>query len=295
MALYSLSGVENSMKTISNALSNHLDEEVTTICSCWKITRLDGTVFAFTDHDQDLTIDNILYESQHGYNRTAIESNSDFSVDNLEVTGFLDSDKIEESELRAGLFDRANVEIFVVNWKDLSQGIMKMRRGWFGEVTMGQNGLFTTEIRGLNQALSHNFIELFTPECKADFCDTRCKLTLADYEQATTITATNSRDTFTLNVDITEPAQGFIGGTIRFTSGDNDGAVMEIIDYDDLTKEVAVFTPFPYDPEVGQTVVIASGCDKRRDTCVTYGNVVNMRAEPDVPGQDELYDYPDAG
>jgi len=283
------------MKAISTGLSTHLDGEVTTLCSCWKVIRLDGEVFAFTDHDQDLTIDSLLYESQHGYNRTAIESNSDFSVDNLDVTGFLDSEKITDEELRAGLFDRATVEIFFVNWKDLSQGILKVRKGWFGEVTLGQNGLFTTEVRGLSQALGHNFIELFTPECKTDFCSPLCKLNIADYEQPATITATNSNDTFRLDAGVIVPAQGFIGGTVRFTSGDNTGNVLEIIDYDDATKEVAMFTPFPYSPEIGDTVVIASGCDKRRDTCVTYGNVVNMRAEPDVPGQDELYDYPDAG
>lgn len=281
------------MKTISAGLSTHLDGEVTTICSCWKIVRLDGKVFTFTDHDQDLTVENLVYESQHGYNRTAMESGSDFAVDNLEVTGFLDSDKIDETELRVGLFDRAEVYVFIVNWKDPALGIMKMRRGWFGEVTLGQNGLFTTEIRGLNQALSHNFIELFTPECKADFCDPRCKLTLADYEQATTIASTTSRDTFKVT-SATAPVQGFIGGTVRFVTGENAGAFMEIIDYNAATKEVSLFTGLPYPIAIGDSVMLASGCDKRRDTCVTYGNVVNMRGEPDVPGQDELYDYPDA-
>jgi hypothetical protein len=43
------------MKTISSGMSSHLSEEVTTLCTCWKIVRQDGQVFGFTDHDMDLT------------------------------------------------------------------------------------------------------------------------------------------------------------------------------------------------------------------------------------------------
>jgi hypothetical protein len=169
------------MKTISSGMASHLSQEVTTLCTCWKIVRTDGQVFGFTDHDMDLTFAGLTYESETGYNRTAIRSDASLSVDNLDVSGFLESDRISENDLRNGVFDFASVYIFAVNWADLTQNEVKLRRGWFGEVVLNQNGMFETEIRGLHQALSFGFMESYQPECRADFCDSRCKLVYADY------------------------------------------------------------------------------------------------------------------
>jgi len=49
------------MKTISTALSSHLAGEVISICTCWKLTRRDGVIFGFADHDSDITFDSIVY------------------------------------------------------------------------------------------------------------------------------------------------------------------------------------------------------------------------------------------
>ncbi len=51
-----------------------------------------------------------------------------------------------------------------------------MRRGWFGEVTLSEQGIFRTELRGLTQALSQRIGELYSPECRADLGDHRCKV-----------------------------------------------------------------------------------------------------------------------
>lgn len=281
------------MKTISGSLSTHLDGEVTTLCTCWRIVRTDGEIFTFTDHDKDLVISGETYIAGSGYNRTALTNDADWSVSNMEVLGFLDSAVITEEELRAGVFNRARIFIFLTNWANLSQGVLKAATGWFGEVTLTQNGMFQTELRSLTQALSHNFIEFYSPECRADFCDERCKLIITDYEQATTIATVTDRTEFTITA-ATFPAQGFVNGKIRFTSGANAGRAMEIIGYDNATKKVTLFEALPYLPVIGDGVVIASGCDKRRVTCKSYNNVINMRGEPDVPGNDEFMQYPDA-
>ena len=47
-------------KTISTALAQHLAGEVTTLATCWKITRRDGIVLGFTDHVRDLQIDGVV-------------------------------------------------------------------------------------------------------------------------------------------------------------------------------------------------------------------------------------------
>lgn len=200
------------MKTITPALDAHLSSEVTNLCTCWKIVRLDGTVFGFTDHDMDLTFDDghgpLLYESDTGYNRTAIRSDESMSVDNLDVTGFIESDRISENDLRNGVFDFASVYIFAVNWSDLTQGPIKLRRGWLGEITLNQNGVFETEIRGLHQALSYNYVESYQPECRADFCDARCTLNIADFTYNASVFTASSRSVFQANYLPVVPTTG---------------------------------------------------------------------------------------
>src|SRR5947207_2810885 len=117
------------MKTLSTALKNHLATEVTTLANCWQLVRRDGQSFFFTDHDQDLVISGNTYLSAIGYQQTAIAASSGLAVDNLEVTGILDSETLIADDLRAGMFDFADIFLFTVNWASLGQGIMRLRRG----------------------------------------------------------------------------------------------------------------------------------------------------------------------
>jgi uncharacterized phage protein (TIGR02218 family) len=163
-------------KSISSALAAHLAGEVTTLATCWRVTRKDGREFFFTDHDRDLAFDGNLYLASSGYSRSAIANDAGMAVDNLDVEGVLDHEQISEQDLRAGLFDHAEVHVFLVNWSDLAQGKLRLRRGWFGEVHLTDQGLFRTELRGMTQALSVRIGELYSPECRADLGDPRCRV-----------------------------------------------------------------------------------------------------------------------
>ena len=164
------------MKVVSATLTAHLAGEVTTLATCWRITRTDGVVLRFSDHDQDLVVGGEVYAASGAYSRTAISNDAGMGVDNLDVEGVFDSEAVTEEELRAGLFDRAEVRIFLVNWADPSMGILRLRRGWFGEVVLTEQGVFRTELRGLTQALQQRIGELYSPECRADLGDQRCRV-----------------------------------------------------------------------------------------------------------------------
>jgi hypothetical protein len=164
------------LKGVAPALTSHLAGSVTTLATCWRITRADSVVFRFTDHDRDLAVDGEVYEASGAYSRTAISNDAGMGVDNLDVEGVFDSAAVTEEELRAGLFDRAEVRIFLVNWADPSMGVLRLRRGWFGEVVLTEQGVFRTELRGLTQALQQRIGELYSPECRADLGDHRCRV-----------------------------------------------------------------------------------------------------------------------
>ncbi|WP_422436596.1 DUF2163 domain-containing protein [Loktanella sp. DJP18] len=164
------------MKEVSTALATHLAGPVTTLATCWSITRRDGARFRFTDHDRDITFDGEVYLARFGYARTAVTSDAQLAVDNLDVDGFFDDEAITEADMRAGLFDYAEVRLFLVNWADPAMGALRLRRGWLGELMITENGMFRSELRGLTQALQQEIGELYSAECRADLGDPRCKV-----------------------------------------------------------------------------------------------------------------------
>ena len=166
------------MKTIPGALQTHLNGEITTLATCWKVTLRDGTIFGLTDHDADLTLNadglgSVTYVAATGYRRTAIQTQLGLQAGNLELEGLFDTDGITEDDLRSGRFDFAGIKIFTLNWANTSQGIIKERRGVLGSVTR-KEGMYTAEMRGLASYYQRNLLELYTADCRADLGDTRC-------------------------------------------------------------------------------------------------------------------------
>jgi uncharacterized phage protein (TIGR02218 family) len=278
------------MKSTSSALAQHLDQEVTTLATCWRVERTDGAVLGFTDHDRDLEIEGVVYQAASGYQRTAIASNSRMAVDNLDLQGILDSEAITPEDLRAGRYDRAEVRVFLVNWQALGQGILRLRRGWLGDVTL-EDGQYRAELRGLTQILAAQRVELYSPECRADLGDERCKVDLGPFTRTGAVTGVGSRRVFTVDAPDLEPEPGYYdGGVMTFTSGANQGLRMEIKSLDAGTVEL--FLPMPWPIEPGDQVSFYPGCDKRIETCHgRFANVVNFRGEAFVPGQDRLMKY----
>lgn len=161
-------------KSISSGMNTHRQLTVTSLASMFKITRRDGTSFYFTDHDKNLDFDGQTYLAASGFMRTAIQNDSSLAVDNLEVQGVFDSSSITVEDIRAGLFDYAEVWFFKVNWQDLTDLDVKLKRGYLGEVVAGSVGVFVAELRSLVQLLSQDIVELYQPECRADLGDSRC-------------------------------------------------------------------------------------------------------------------------
>jgi len=274
------------MKQISAELGAHLASSVTTICTCWKLTRRDNTVYGFTDLDKDITISGIVYKATAGFSPTAISSNYALAVDNMDVEGVLNAENIAESDLLAGKYDFAEVEIFKVNYEDLTQGKLPLRRGWLGEVAV-KNGKFVAEIRGLTDRLTASIGEYYSPSCRAQFGDSRCKKNLAAYTFSGSITLVTDRQIF-IDSSRSEAAGFFNQGKVTFISGLNAGISMEVKEFSAGGK-ITLVLPLPFSVIAGDSYTMSAGCDKTFQTCVgLYNNALNFRGEPHVPGTDKI-------
>lgn len=275
------------MKLISNDIKNHIKQNVTSLCSCWKITRSDGLILRFTDLDRDIEVVGEIYKSTDSYDRGVLKSSNNTDTDEMNITGVLSIDGFDEGDLRAGVFDHAELEFSLVNWMNPGAGIIPLRRGRIGEVAW-KDGSFQAEFRGLSDALRREVGELYTPECRARFCDPACGLDKSDFEIAETLATVTDRQVMTLTA-LSDPAVRLGGGIAHFTSGENAGRAVEIESWNSGAQEIRLFLPLPYLPAAGDMVTLYPGCDKRFDTCRdVFANQINFRGFPHIPGTDSL-------
>lgn len=281
------------MKTISANLQTHLDSTVTTIATCWKVTRTDSTVLGFTDHDTDIVYSSVTYYASTGFTPTSLSGRADLSVDNLEVDGVLDSSFITEDDLRNGLYDYATVEVFQINYNSIADGIIKMRKGKIGEVTINR-GQFIAELRGLLQHLQQVVGEVYSVTCRADLGDSRCGVNLATYTYSGTVTDVTSNLVFSDSV-VSQNDDYYNFGLLTWLTGSNAGLSIEIRDFVSATGTFSLYEYMQNDILVGDTFEVYAGCDKKLSTCLNkFNNVLNFRGEPYVPGRDELLNYPNS-
>ena len=276
------------MKTLSPALAAHIDGEVTTLATCWRLERADGWVRGFTDHDRDLVVGGLLYTASTGFLPSAIKSGADLSVDNLDVDGFLDDEALKASDLSAGLYDGARIDIFVVNWADLSQGRILLRRGWLGEVKRADQR-FSAEVRGVANRLQQTQGKLYSRLCRTDLGSAECTVALGPLTDDLTISAVSAGDAFV--VPTARPSGFYAFGTCTFLSGANAGGSTEVLSQ--VGQAVTLFTPMPRPIAVSDQVRLVAGCDKTPETChARFANIVNFRGEPHIPGNDKVFSYP---
>lgn len=302
------------MKSITTALATHLTLPCTTLATLWKVKRKDGTILGFTNHDQDIKFDIdaatspytgdgiTTYHASTGMDASATETGSELSTDNMQITAFIDSSAITDTDIRAGRYDYCEISIVLVNFMDLTQGCLKLRFGTLGQVTI-KNGQYSAEIRGLSTYFSIVLGETFGPICRADLGDSNCsphgEVNLAALAQAGAVTTSLNRRQFlpeALTSPLTSPYTGLTGasgyfnqGVLTWLTGLNAGLTMEVDTWDGY--EMSLFESMPFAIQVGDTFTVEPGCNKTTDCFTKFNNIVNKQAEPFIPGNDSIMAY----
>lgn len=277
------------MKVLGAALEAHLSSGATTLCWCWRLTRKDGAALGFTDHDRDIVFEGTTFEASAGFTASEIKDGVGLSVDNLDVTGALSSDHLNEADLAAGRFDDAGVEIFRVNWEDPSQRVL-MRSGSLGEVHRSASG-FTAEVRGLAHYLQQPKGRMYQLACDADLGDARCTVNLGSpsFHGNGAISSVASARRFIVSGLNAFSHDVFTRGLLTFTAGPAAGQKIEVKAHAKIAGVVTLelWAPAEGPPGAGDTFSITAGCDKRIETCkARFSNADNFRGFPSMPGND---------
>lgn len=286
------------MRVLHEQLQAKLDSGATTLCRCWRVDRRDGVSLGFTDHDEKLVFGGVKYEASSGLTASAVEAGAGLGVDNAEATGVLNSEQITEADINAGLYDDADVRLWLVDWGKPFHRVL-IFRGSLGEITRGKSR-FRAELRGLSERLNRPVGRSFVTSCACNLGDQKCLVdtNAPTYRADRTVAATDGRTQLEID-DLGDFAPGwFDRGLVEWTSGPSAGssAVVQRHSVQGQRTVLDLWTAPPAGIAVGDNLVLRAGCDKRFDTCRSkFSNGLNFHGFPHMPGDDWITTYPNRG
>jgi hypothetical protein len=232
---------------------------------CWRVIRNDGVLLQGTGSSRDIKVTDPrvagLYKSETGIHGTTIRSNTDLSVDNMEVSGALFSTAIQALDIEAGLYDGAAVTVFETA-VDAPSSANILRQGTLGQQTRKAEGEYTFEVRGPAQRLAQPFLEVISKSCRVkQLGDSRCKRSLADLTFTGLVDTVQGDDTFT---DLT---LGQTGVPVEYV--DTTGSIIPATGLNAITP------------------VVPSGGIYISDQGVTYSDGTPLAAVAGAPGPDQ--------
>jgi uncharacterized phage protein (TIGR02218 family) len=285
------------MRSVDPELQGRLDSGATTLCRCWRVRRRDGVELGFTDHDMDLSFGGLTYRAGSGMDASAVQAGTGLSVDNAQAVGALTAAAVREEDVAAGRYDGAEIWHWLVDWARPALRVL-LFRGSFGEIRRA-DGAFEVELRGLAEALNAPVGRTLTRSCDRALGDSRCCFD-------------TGRPGFAGEGEVAAGSGGSLGvsglggfadgwfehGILAWLTGENSGetATVKADRRGGGQRRLALWAAPGRAVAVGDRFRVVAGCDKRADTCrEKFGNFLNFRGFPHIPGDDWVTAYPKDG
>lgn len=265
-----------------------LEQPLATLAFCWRLERRDGVTIGLTSHDRDLEIGQVRYRAAPGVMPSAVRSGITADGSDTDLRGALVADAISETDLMAGRWDGAALELRLTQWEAPGAMWLLLAKGEIGSVTR-KGGAFTAELVGAMTALKAPVAPSTSPDCRARLGDRQCRVDLEPRRRVVAVTGVEGGE-----VGVSGMAAGaYAFGTLRWMTGPNAGMAQAVVDNGETIVTLA--DPPPFAVAAGTLALLTEGCDRQLETCRTrFANVVNFRGEPYLPGTDLLTRYPGA-
>lgn len=286
------------MRAIDPVLQARLDSGATTLCRCWRVLRQDGVEFGFTDHDEDVSFGGLAYRASSGMDASTLQSATGLSVDNAQAMGALTSAAVRDEDIAAGRFDGAEIWHWLVDWEQPDLRIL-MFRGHFGEIKRS-DGAFQVELRGQAEALGAAVGRTILRTCDRVLGDGKCRFDTSKAGFGGAGVVLSASGSTIVASGLGGFAEGwFEHGFVTWLSGANAGAT-GTVKLDSLASDgkrrIALWAIPGAAIAAGDRFRIVAGCDKTAGTCrAKFGNFLNFRGFPHLPGDDWVTAYPKDG
>ena len=266
--------------------ATHLQSGSTSLCRCFRLTRADGQISGFTDHDADVTFDGLTFRAEAALSATEAASTLGLAPDEMEAHGALSHDSITEADLAAGDYDGAEVEVWDVNWRDTEV------RALLGRYTIGEverSGVaFRAELRSLAASLDRAEGRVHSTLCDVRrLGDARCGLDLAAWQAPATVLRVTGLEVVVSGLEGFHTGF-FTRGLVDWTGGANAGTGSDVRVSAKSGGEVSLslwrLPARAISP--GDTLLAAAGCNRTAAMCRDrFANLVNFRGFPHMPGE----------
>lgn len=285
------------MRSIPSPLVTHLALGTTTLAEAIYIERGDGEIFGYTTHDIADTIDGVEYKADPGLIVQNIVTTAGAEVGNLEITTLNDGSVFTTADIFGGVWKNAEFLIFRYNFKALTDGVIPLLAGNFGEVRVMQSTV-VAELHDLRRFLQHSVGLVSQKLCPYRFGSTTkptgglCLVDLGPLTVTGTLTGATSNQVFR-DSSRAEAADYFGNGEITFTSGPNAGQRMLIKSYA-ADGTFTTILPFWGTVASSHTYEAIPGCRHRleEDCRDKWDNVLNFGGDPHRKGLNDLTKAP---
>lgn len=263
-------------------------DQIRTLCYCWLLIRADGTILGFTDHDQAIRIHDTDCMPQTGMTAGTMELESGFALNGGQAEAALSTDAISSDDILDGLYDRATVQLYLVNWRapETAQLLRTMR---IAKITQA-DGIFSAEMDGLLSGFDAPQGRHYRRNCDASFGDSKCGINTAlpVYQQSVTTMA----GTGGLIVQIQPPPakeSDYANGTFMLA---DEVLPITRIETGSTAWKIHLRTEPKAVISLNQIGLLIAGCDKSFATCrARFNNAKNFRGFPHLPGNDAAYQF----
>lgn len=264
------------------------------------------SAIAFTSNSRDMTLPgySVTFKAAPSITPTTVESALN-EPGTVEVLGAYLAESFDEDEVLNGKWDGAKVRVLVACWDDTTLGQWVVHEGDLGQFESFQT-YFRAESRGYIARLNNEVSKATSRLCRVkEFRDSECGHTNTTVDiggtaynittpafTGLTVGVVVDRYTLYFNKEAGAandwPTGFFDHGTIIANSTTVDlGSIKRAIKEHAngaSYHEIILRQPFPFTVTAGDTFDLVAGCDRTLEDCLLYGNVVNFRGEPYVPG-----------
>jgi len=295
-------------RNIPAGLASHIAQGATSLCELIVITPTIGSVLAFTNHTQNLTVGGQLHLSRPGMKVSLVKSNIKMEIDNSEGQGFFQTGVITLGDILRGKFNDALFQRAFANYDSPGDGGYVFQSGYVGRVTV-QDNVFSAELRSLLAVLSQPVGRILSRRCDARrLGDSRCKFDMTSTQAGTGVQFRQNLTVGTVISQIEFLVSGaslgnngtgyddwFRGGIVHWLTGNNAGYESEV-SATTAGPGLRLFNPPGLDIQSGDTMYAEAGCDRSMGHCQykfrggtqPNGNLLNFRGFPYLIG-DDLY------
>ena len=263
----------------------------------------DTTELGFTSLDYPVTLDAhaLQFIPTAGLMPSTIETESGKPA-NFELSGVFEETGITESGLLAGKWNGAIIELWRMNFADLTMGEEVLFSGLISHFTDMQDS-FRAELVGRTNRMDTNFGEMTSRICRRVKTFTNfpgeCGYNAAesggfDNQRTVTVDTVLSRLAIDFTGHESVPSDFYTNGKAECLTGDNEGLAREIQSgsVSGGLLHIILKRAFPLAVAEDDTFELTVGCTGTLERCMYFENILERHAEDYIPSLEKAAKVP---